>query len=153
MLLAVGTAGIGTTSAHATDGQVPFKALYAGQAAFTGETTVSFDGTGIATHLGLGVSHGDASITGPDSSCTGGLANTHVETLTAANGDSITITAHNVACPTGSVQFHGTGHWAVTGGTGRFTDTTGSGTFEGNVDFGTQQFSFVMSGTISAPGA
>lgn len=150
MLVAV---GIGTNSAHATDGQVPFRAFYSGQALFTSETTISFDGTGIATHLGFGVNHGDISLTGPDSSCPGGLANTHVDTLTAANGDSITITAHNVACPTGFMQFNGTGNWVVTGGTGRFSDATGSGAINGNANFVTEQFTFVMSGTIAAPEA
>jgi hypothetical protein len=152
MLLAVGAAGLGTT-AHATDPQVPFHASYSGHAVFASDTTVSFDGTGIATHLGLSVDHGDATITGPNNSCAGGLANTHVETLTAANGDTLTITAHNVACPIGSLQFRGTGTWVVTGGTGRFHDVTGSGTFNGRADFATQEFSFVMSGTIAAPGA
>ena len=75
---------------------------------FTSDTTVSFDGAGIATHLGLSVDDGDATITGPDGSCPGALANTHVEILPAANGDTLTITAHNVACPTGFLRFHGT---------------------------------------------
>ena len=99
---------------------MPFLASYSGQATFTGETTVSFDGTGIATQLGLGDNHADVTITGPDSSCPGGLANTHIETLTATNGDSLTITAHNVASPTDVMQFRGSGHWIVTAGTGRF---------------------------------
>lgn len=151
-VIMVATAGLGTGAAHA-DGDVPFRASYSGHAVFTSETTVSFDGTGIARHLGLGVNHGDITLTGPDSSCPGGLANTHIDTLIGANGDSITITAHDVACPIGFMQFRGTGHWVVTSGTGRFTDATGSGTIGGNADFITQQFSFVMSGTISAPGA
>jgi hypothetical protein len=151
--LALGTAGIGTTAAHAADDQVPFRALYAGQAMFTSDTTVSFEGVGIATHLGLGTDHGDATITGPHSSCPGGLANTHVETLTGASGDSLTFTAHNVACPVGFLQFRGTGTWEVTGGTGRFTDTTGVGRLNGASNFVTNEFSFVLSGTISAPTA
>ena len=65
MLLAVGAAGLGSTAAHATDRHVPVHALYSGEAVFTSDTTVSFDGTGIATHLGLSVDHGDATITGP----------------------------------------------------------------------------------------
>jgi hypothetical protein len=140
-------------SAHATADQVPFRAVYSGAAVFASETTVSFEGTGIATHLGTGTNQAHITITGPDSSCAGGLANTHVETLSAANDDTITITAHNVACPIGFLQFHGTGTWVVTGGTGRFRDALGSGTIEGASNFVTQEFSFVMLGTISAPGA
>ena len=153
VLIMVGTAGLGTRAAHATDGEVPFRASYSGHAAFTSDTTVAFDGVGIATHLGLGVDHGDAAISGSDSSCPEGLDNAHVETLTAANGDSLTITAHNVACPIGFMQFRGTGVWAVTGGTGRFSDATGFGTFNRGVNFVTQEFSFVLSGTIAAAGA
>jgi hypothetical protein len=152
MVLAVGTPAIATTPAHAIDDDVPFRAFYAGQAMFTSDTTVSFEGVGIATQLGLGADHGDATITGPHSSCPGGLANTHVETLDGANGDSLTITAHDVACPVGFLQFRGTGTWEVTGGTGRFTDTTGNGSLNGASNFVTNEFSFVLSGTISAPG-
>ena len=75
----------------------------------TSEATVSFDGTGIATHVGRSDNHADITITRPDSSCPGGLAYTHIEALTAANGDTLTITAHNVACPTDEMQFRGRG--------------------------------------------
>ena len=40
-------------------------------------------------------------VTGPDSSCPGGLANDHYETLTAANGDTLMLISYDVACPTG----------------------------------------------------
>ena len=72
--------------------------------------------------------------------------------MTAANGDTLTIAAHNIACPIGFLQFHGTGTWVVTGGTGRFSDVTGAGTFNGGVNFVTEEFSFVISG-IAAPDA
>jgi hypothetical protein len=153
VVLALGMFGLRTTAVHATAGQVPFFGRYFGDAMFTGDTTISFAGTGIATHLGGGVNHGDIALTGPDNSCPGGVANTHVDTLTAANGDSLTITAHDVACPTGPMQFRGTGTWVVTGGTGRFSDATGSGTITGGANFVSQTFTFEMSGTISAPGA
>lgn len=111
----------------------------------------SCDGAGIATQLGHTSNHGDIILTGPDSSCPGGLANIHVDTLTAANGDSITITAHDVACPIGPLQFRGSGTWVVTAGTGRFSDATGAGVINGGANFATQEFSFVMSGTIAVP--
>ena len=61
------------------------------------------------------------------------------------------LTSYNVACPTGPLVFHGTGHWVVTGGTGRFSGATGQGTDAGTGDF-TQggEFTLQLTGTISA---
>jgi hypothetical protein len=55
---------------------------------------------------------GTKSARATDGSWPGGLANTHIEPLTAANGDSLTITAHHVACSIDVMQFRGSGHWA-----------------------------------------
>lgn len=159
MLIALGTAGLGTNAASATDSQVLFRASYAGAAAFTGETSVAFSGTGVARVLGHGTNVGNAQFTDqvPNADCFGGVEfpNVHTETLTAADGDSLTITAHDIACPTSEYRFRGTGFWEVTGGTGRFGGATGEGTLEGQADF-TQgwdqgEFSFRLTGTISAP--
>jgi hypothetical protein len=65
MLATVGIAGIGTNPAHAADRRVPFIASYSGRAMFNSEATVSFDRTGIATHLGLSDHHADITIPGP----------------------------------------------------------------------------------------
>src|SRR5436190_6865173 len=85
LLIMVATIGLGATWAHADGNQVPFRGSWSGAVVFTGPTTAVFDGTGVATHLGLGTNHGIATITGTDASCPGGLANTNVETLTGAN--------------------------------------------------------------------
>ena len=159
ILIALGTAGLGTNSASATGSQVPFRASYSGAAAFTSETSVAFNGTGVASLLGRGTNAGGAQFTDqvPNAGCFGGVEfpNVHTETLTSADGDSLTITAHDIACPTSEYRFRGTGVWEVTGGTGRFSGATGEGTLEGQADFtrGWDQgeFSFQLAGTISAP--
>ena len=147
-LLALGTIGLGALSASAADDEHPFKASFSGRARLISQTTVSFIGTGRATHMGRITTDGLVVVTGPDSSCPGGLANVNVETLTAANGDKLTITARDVACPTGPGQYHGTGHWTVTGGTGRFSEAVGQGSIEGGPDFNAGTFSISMKGHI-----
>jgi hypothetical protein len=37
-----------------------------------------------------------------------------------------------VGCPVSPYEFHGSGHWTVTGGTGRFAGVTGSGSADGS---------------------
>jgi hypothetical protein len=131
--------------------QVPFTGSYAGTAAFTSATTITFNGTGIATYLGSGANEGQVVVTGPDSSCPGGIANINYETLTAANGDVLMITSYDVACPISPNVLHGTGHWVMSGGTGRFSGASGQGTIEGHADFNQGAFSFQLTGAISAP--
>jgi hypothetical protein len=159
LLVALGIVGVGANPASAAGAQSPFWASYSGAAAFINDTTVTFSGTGVAKFLRLSTNGGNAVFTdqvaNPD--CFGGVEfpNVHTETLTASDGDSLTITAHDIACPTGEFTFHGTGFWEVTGGTGRFSGATGEGTLDGRADFtnGWDQggFSFQLNGTISAP--
>ena len=131
--------------------EVPFQGSYSGTAVFTSATTVTFSGAGIATHLVRGTNEGYTVVTGPDSSCPGGLANVNYETLTAANGDTLILISYDVGCPMSPGAFHGTGHWVVTGGTGRFSGASGQGSFDGHSDFNQGVFSFQLTGTISAP--
>jgi len=154
MLIAMGTIGIGANSASAAAGdQVPFRASYSGTAVFMSATgTAVFTGTGIASYLGRSTNVNHITVSGP-ASCPGGFANINVETLTAANGDTLVLTGpHDQGCPTGPNAVHGTGDWTVTGGTGRFAGATGQGTFDGGADFNQGTFSFQLTGTISAPG-
>jgi hypothetical protein len=155
MLIAMGTIGIGANSASAAAGHpVPFRASYSGTAAFTSATTALLTGTGIASHLGRSTNVNHITVIGPATSCPGGFANINVETLTAANGDTLVLTGpHDVGCPTRPGVVHGTGDWTVTGGTGRFAGATGQGTFVGGADFNKGTFSFQLNGTISAPGS
>ena len=152
MLMAMAAIGIGGNSAFAASThQVPFKAHYSGAAAFTSATTALFTGTGIASHLGRSTNENHITVSGPGS-CPGGFGNINVETLTAANGDTLVLTGdHDQACPTGPNAVHGTGHWIATGGTGRFAGATGQGTFDGVANFSRGTFSFQLTGTISAP--
>jgi hypothetical protein len=79
------------------------------------------------------------------------VANVNTETLTAADGDTLTLTSDDVACPIGPGVFHGSGNWVVTGGTGRFSGATGHGTLAGQSDFNRGVFAFRVTGAISAP--
>jgi hypothetical protein len=152
IVIALSTIGIGANAVYAANTQVPFAATYSGTASFTDNPYINLlDGTGIATHLGRSTNHALIVITGADNSCSGGIANTNYETLTAANGDSLTLTSYDIACPVGPGMYHGTGQWSVTGGTGRFSGATGQGTFEGHSDFNQGVFTFNLTGTISAP--
>ena len=151
-ILGTGTIAIGAIVAHAASTpQVPFRGTYSGTATFTSTTTVTFSGTGTSTLLGHSANEGHIVVTGPDSSCPGGLANVNNETLIAANGDSLMFSANDVACPVSPGVSHGTGHWVVTGGTGRFSGATGQGNIDGYGDFNQGVFSFQLTGTISTP--
>jgi hypothetical protein len=146
---AVGIRAISVSAAGAHD--VPFKGSYSGTAAFTSPTTITFSGTGIATHLGSGANEGHVVLTGPDSSCPGGIANVNYETLRAANGETLLLTSYDVACPISPGALHGTSHWVVTGGTGRFSGASGQGTIDGHADLNRGVFSFQVTGSLSTP--
>jgi hypothetical protein len=151
-LIALSTIGVGLRQVQAAPVDVPFDGNYAGAITLTDNYYVRlFDGTGTSTHLGRSANHGEILITGLDDSCSGGVANVNVETLTAANGDLLVLTNYDVACPIGPNLYHGTGNWIVAGGTGRFSGATGHGTFEGQADFNQLVFTFHLSGVISAP--
>jgi hypothetical protein len=154
MLIALVTIGVGASSATA-EITLPFKGSYSGAVQFTGPSTALFTGSGISSHLGRGANEGNVTITGfitdPNIGCVGGIVNTNVEVLTAANGDSLTVTSHDVGCPIGPGLYHGTGDWTVTGGTGRFSGATGQGTLDGTNNLNQGRFSIQLTGTISAP--
>jgi hypothetical protein len=155
MLIALGTLGIGTNSVYANDRQVPFSAFYVGTISIASDMTPVFNGRGIATHLGQSTNEGHVVFTGGLPSCDGGILNNNTEILTAANGDSLTLVSHDLACPIPNMNgwYHGVGHWEITGGTGRFRNATGQGTVDGNAQIvpgGPFEMKFI--GTISAPG-
>jgi hypothetical protein len=80
---------------------------------------------------------------GPD-----GVASVNIETLTAADGSTLTIQSNDVACPTAPGLYQGTGHWTVTGGTGRFSGATGGGPFAGTADLNRGLFTSNPTGTL-----
>jgi hypothetical protein len=152
-LLATVSLMLAVRPAFAGDGQLPFQASYSGSAAMTSPTTVSFNGSGNATHMGRITNVGTIDLTGPDGSCSGGIANVNTETLTDNHGDTLTIVSQDVSCPTGSGQFQGTGQWTVTGGTGRFAGATGQGSADGGADFNAGTFTMSLDGTVTLPRA
>ena len=150
MLIALGIVGMGATPASAAH-MVPFRGSYSGTAVFPSGGTPQFSGTGIATHLGKSTNEGHVVFTAGTPACAGGLPNDNYETLTAANGDLLMIVSHDVGCPIGPYQYHGTGNWEVVGGTGRFSGATGQGTLDGRADFAKGKFAFELIGNISVP--
>ncbi len=152
-LLTAGVLLLAAGPAVASSSDRPFTATFVGHVAMPVPGQAVFDGAGQANHMGRIGTDGLAFVTGLDeSTCPGGLANVHVETLTAANGDTLTITSLDVACPAAPGTFDGTGHWTVTGGTGRFANATGAGSFVGTVDFGTGTFTITLNGDLALGG-
>jgi hypothetical protein len=139
---------LGLRPAFAATVPLPFTATYSGSSAFTSQSTVSFLGSGTATHMGRITNVGTIVLSGPDSSCSGGIANVNTEILTDPDGDTLTISSQDVSCPIGPNQFDGTGQWTVTGGTGRFDGATGQGSAVGGSDFNTGTFTMSLTGTI-----
>jgi hypothetical protein len=147
-LAAAVVAGLSGTAVSASN-DLPFSASYSGAVAWTSQTTVSFAGSGYATHMGEITTQGQLEIIGSNSSCANGILDVNVETLTAANGDVLSITSHNAVCPIGLNRFHGAGQWLVTGGSGRFSGASGAGAIEGEADFNTGTFTISAGGTIT----
>jgi hypothetical protein len=151
LVIALGTIGVGVNSAYAAGPQVPFTASQSGTVAMTGPATADLNATDIATYLGQGPYAAHDVITG--SLPGGGFTDTLYETLTAANGDILTLTCSDVATPVQGRPgvYKGTGQWVVTGGTGRFSGVTGGGTATVLIDLNQGVFSKQSTGAISAP--
>lgn len=149
MLLSALVLGLWVAPAAAATQPIGFMASFSGSASITSPTTTEFSGNGTATHMGRITTSGHVNITGSDSSCPGGVANLHVEVLTAANGDTLTIASNDVACPQGPGRYHGTGQWTVTAGTGRFQGASGSGVFAGTSDFNAGTFAITLTGSVT----
>jgi hypothetical protein len=146
-LLALGTVGIGATSAVAAGPSVPFESSVSGTVSQTGELTFALEGSAISSHLGTTGYEGEVEITGVDSD--GVITDTLTETLTAANGDTLTLLCFQVAVPIGPGMLHGTDQWTVIDGTGRFSGATGSGTGDTYVDLNSGTFTKELTGTIT----
>ena len=116
--------------------------------AFTSPTTAELSGSGKAIHLGNTLYAGNVSDIIPTPT---GLTNVLVETLTAANGDSLNFLCTEVAVETSPGVFQATDQWVVIGGTGRFEGATGQGTADTQVNLNNGTFSKQLIGTISAP--
>ncbi len=113
MLIALVISGPGASLAYAKSNQVPFKASFSGTVAVTGPTSAVLNGSGMASHLGNTAYTGNVSDITPTAS---GFTDVLVETLTAANGDTITILCNQVAVQESPGVFVGTDEWTVIGG-------------------------------------
>ena len=111
-------------------------------------TSLALAGTGNASHLGKVSYKGSGEITS-EHPVTGVITDTLTETLTAANGDKLTILCRQVATPTSPGVYNGTDHWTVTGGTGRFSGATGSGGGDTHANLNADTFTKAATGTIT----
>jgi hypothetical protein len=145
MLMAVAASGIAASVGYAAEAGDPFEASVSGTVSITGEQTFELEGDGNASHLGkLKGYQADGTFTGPNTDVL-------IETLTAANGDRLTIQCDQVLEEISPGVFHGSDTWTVIGGTGRFSDATGSGTGETVADLNTGTFSKNLDGVITIP--
>ncbi|HJQ43901.1 MAG TPA: hypothetical protein VJ831_12505 [Jatrophihabitantaceae bacterium] len=150
--------GVGAQAASAAT-SVPLKAFYSGT--FTPTSTgFAVGGTGHATTLGNSSNQGTVVIQSqPNPSCpTTGFVVINDETLTAADGDQLTLSILDQPCPvTGEPGIYdGVSTYHVTGGTGRFAGASGQGWFDGRGDFTDPNhltFTYTFNGTVSAPNA
>jgi len=131
--------------------EVPFTGRWEG--AVTARTplppgflSITFEGTGNATHLGRFTVEIRIVLNTTDRTFTGTYE------FTAASGDTLTAAVTGQAPPAG-VRQAGVETATITGGTGRFASATGSFTTERVVDTATFVASGSFEGTISSPGA
>jgi hypothetical protein len=133
--------------------EVPFKGRWEG--ALTARTplppgflSISFEGTGNATHLGRFTVEIRIVLNTTDRTLTGTYE------FTAANGDTLTaaVTGQSPLMPPGVPQTS-VERATITGGTGRFASASGSFTAERVVDLATFLTTGSFNGTISSPGA
>ncbi len=147
-LLTVAVSGLAVNPASAASPTTPFSASTEGTVAATGETSFALAGSGKAIHLGQVSYQGDVQVTSVDPE-TGVITDVLTETLTAANGDTLTLLCTQVATPVAPGVYLGSDQWTVIGGTGRFSGATGSGTGETHVDLNAGTFSKASTGTLT----
>ncbi len=97
MLIALVVSGLNTNLTYAASNQVPFTGSVSGTVTFTSPTTAVLSGSGIALYLGNISYAGTVSAITPTAT---GMTDVLVETLTAANGDTLTLLCNQVATQT-----------------------------------------------------
>lgn len=116
---------------------------------------ITATGTGQATHLGAITENASVVVDiNPADQQNGCAPETRTTTLTAANGDTLTMTGTGLTrCPGSSVA---NDSYTITGGTGRFQGASGSGSESNTHTFtgpGVGVASVTYSGTISSVGS
>ncbi|HET9681270.1 MAG TPA: hypothetical protein VFP19_04460 [Candidatus Limnocylindrales bacterium] len=110
-------------------------------------------GSGEATHLGAVSEHATVVVDTNPADAQGGCApEARTTTLTAANGDTVTMTGSGWSCPTGDAH----DDYVITGGSGRFQGASGSGSEVNSHTFtgpGVGVASVTYDGTISSVGS
>jgi hypothetical protein len=109
--------------------QTPFNGSFSGSFTLTSQTSATITGTGHMGHLGKVAFAAMSTVTGT-APCDHGFTATEQDTFTAANGDKLYATAHEVACPTSQNTFTLSGPMTITGGTGRFQHASGAGSVD-----------------------
>jgi hypothetical protein len=114
--------------------------------------TMSFSGTGTGTAMGASTVQGYGEVIPVSSLC---AVITGHATITAANGDQLTILLTDLACatPSATAVSDGTGSYRVSTGTGRFAGADGSGDVAVHADFtqgdASGTFTLTLSGTLA----
>ena len=150
LLAVTGAALVGQAGPASASTTLHFHASWTGSVKVVLPNKFVFDGSGTSDPMGAITEHSVATVDGLGFGCLLGLANTHVLTLTAADG-TLTLTSKDVGCPTGVGSFHGTGVYTVTGGTGRYAGAQGDGTLVGGADVLTSTSAITADGTMTLP--
>jgi hypothetical protein len=127
---------------------VPFADVVAGTVTATSPSSFALAGSGIASSLGAVRYSGTVTVTSAPGAAT--LTDTLTETLTAANGDSITIVCQQSATlvPGTTNVLHGKDTWTVVKGVGKYRNARGSGTGDTYV-YNLQAFAKTATGSIT----
>jgi hypothetical protein len=115
---------------------------------------VALAGSGHATHMGK-IQFSGLTVVNLASNCGPGcFTDSGPNTLTAANGDQITLdnTGKNSATSDPTIRTK-TGTYVVTGGTGRFSGASGSGTASVIINTATSTSVGTLTGVLSTPGS
>ena len=142
---------VAAPTAAASASPVPFVASISGVGGFSSPSSVYFQGSGISLLMGKVTDAGTATDFSPATTCTaGGINNLHTELLTAADGSTLTIVSHDVACWVSPTRIYCADcPYSVAAGTGRFADATGKGELNGYLDLATGTFAGRYTGTLS----
>jgi hypothetical protein len=150
LAIAATLVSIGLAQASAAE-QVPFSGHFSGSLSFPDPSHIQLTGEGNASQLGHSTNNSSVTALPTTPPCDGGFNILSVETLTAANGDQLSWTVVDAACPIADNVFQISATFTVTGGTGRFAGATGGGTIECVGDFANGTFDFTVTGAISRP--